>query len=479
MLKKIVCICFLSFILFAGQKDGTLAQTISKEISNNEPGEISVKEWENLIRREKFDIVLPEVMHMNEVDMWIHIMRKAVKDEFGENEFGSTTGVFVFTDRGGDRIERAVLGRRFGPKWRDWPQTYTDHLVEYGAYDIIEKPFMVRQELASPVIEYDFRFKGLKEFIEARDPKCIAVNYMLDLGPWPTYVGAEDGISHTDYILLTRELGDKYTECLISSERLIVDYINRKVPSEIMLIKKNRMEEVAKVKRVFAEIVPGETSIRESGITVFRRGKTGMSQRGRSKQYGSNRVERGDIVAAPYQGMFAYVLREEESEPPEEIQNLWSEYLRIDKILSETIRSGLTPQQIMDEYEEKFKSEGIILRDDQMHMFNPKNNFPAYIEGFDPGSTHLSIDCHGIKGRKEDKSENYCPRIGSYGPEWSKDIPLAPNHHLVLEYFFYMPCPSDEFEDQYLFWWDHEQALVNEEGIVYLSPPQNELYIIN
>jgi len=479
VLKRIVYICFLSAILYTGLKNCALAQTILDDKIPDELVNLDLKEWENLIRRDKFDIILPEVMHLNKVDMWIYIIRESVEDEFGENEFGATSGVFVFTDRGGDRIERAVLGRRFGPRWRDWTRTYTDNLEECGAYDIIEKPIMVRQELASPVIEYDFRFKGLKEFIEARDPERIAVNFMDELGPWPTYVGAEDGISHTDYILLTRELGEKYSERIVSSERLMIDYINRKVPSEIMLIRKNRMEEVENVKRIFSEIIPGETSIREAGITVFRRGKTGVSQRGRSKEFGSDRVERGDIVAAPYQGMFAYVLGEEESEPPEEIQNLWKEYLRIDKILAESIKSGLTARQIMDEYEKKFESEGIILRDDQMHMFTPKNNYPAYIEGFNPKHTHLSIDCHGIKGRKEDKSENYCPRIGSYGPEWSKDIPLAPNHHLVLEYFFYMPCPSDKFEDQYFFWWDHEQALVNEEGVVYLTPPQNELYIIN
>ena len=69
-------------------------------------------------------------------------------------------------------------------------------------------------------------------------------------------------------------------------------------------------------------------------------------------------------------------------------------------------------------------------------------------------------------------SENYCPRIGSLGPDWSKDIPLPPNHHFVLEYFFYMPSPSSEREDQYLFWWDHEQALATASGVEYLSPPQ-------
>jgi hypothetical protein len=49
---------------------------------------------------------------------------------------------------------------------------------------------------------------------------------------------------------------------------------------------------------------------------------------------------------------------------------------------------------------------------------------------------------------------------------------------LVLEYFIYMPWPSSEHEDQYLFWWNHEQALATENGVEYLSQPQEELYLI-
>lgn len=64
------------------------------------------------VRRDKFDLVLPQVMRENGIDMWIHAMREAIPDSFGADELGSTSGVFLFTDRGGDRIERAILGRR-------------------------------------------------------------------------------------------------------------------------------------------------------------------------------------------------------------------------------------------------------------------------------------------------------------------------------------------------------------------------------
>ena len=70
--------------------------------------------WNNRIRQEKFDIVLPQAMRKNNVDMWIHVMRTAIPDSFGAEDLGSTSGLFIFTDRGGDRIERAVIGRRWG-----------------------------------------------------------------------------------------------------------------------------------------------------------------------------------------------------------------------------------------------------------------------------------------------------------------------------------------------------------------------------
>jgi len=343
--------------------------------------------------------------------------------------------------------------------------------------------------------EYDYRFKGFREFVEARDPKRIAVNYRENLATWATSSRTNDGISHIDYLLLTKELGKKYAKRLVSSEYVIMDYSITPVPSEIELLKRMREDELKIVKKAFAAIEPGVTKTSEVGntgdweadVVVFRRMSTGQSQRGRSKGWENTVVEGGDIIAAPSQGVFAYVLREGETAPPPDIQKLWAEYLKIDKILAETIKAGLPSREIMENYKRRFEEEGIIVRDPQLHMFQPKNDFPAYSEGFrwrspahDPDKTHLSIDCHGKgKGAQSRKFDIYMgPRIGSYGPEWTWEVPLKPNHHFVLEYFFYMPSPGPEGKDQYLFFWDHEQAIATENGVEYLSPPQKELYLI-
>jgi hypothetical protein len=445
--------------------------------------EDELREWNQQIRREKFDLVLPEIMQKYGVDMWIHVMREAIADPFGAEDLGSTSGVFVFTDRGTGRIERAVLGRRWGDSFASetWRVTWdTQSVEESGAFDLIDEPVLVKQPPGGPETEYDYRFQGLREFVEERHPQRIALNFKVELGPYPTTTRVLDGLSHTDYLLLTKELGEEYTSRIVSSERLIMEYIATPVPSEIELLKKMRADEVERVLRAFEEIEPGVTRNRDVGLTVFRRRGTGVSQRGRTPGHQNVVIEGGDIVAAPSQGMYAYVLHDGETEPPAEIANLWATYLKIDSILTENVKVGLTPREIVASYTTVFEEEGIILRDVQLHLFDPRNDFAAYTAGFDPGKSHLNIDMHAMgKGARERKFENYFgPRIGSNGPEWMWDIPLPPNHHFVLEYFIYMPWPSSEHEDQYLFWWDHEQALATERGVEYLSPPQEELYLI-
>ncbi len=64
-----------------------------------------------LIRKDKFDLILPGAMRDNDIDMWIHVVRDGVPDPLAL-DLGATAGYFVFTDRGGERIERAIFGGR-------------------------------------------------------------------------------------------------------------------------------------------------------------------------------------------------------------------------------------------------------------------------------------------------------------------------------------------------------------------------------
>ena len=80
-------------------------------------------ELENRIRQAKFDQILPRVMRENGIDMWIHIVRPWTPDPLSF-ELGGNEGIFIFTDRGGDRIERAV---------------FAGGVDDEDAYDIIDR----------------------------------------------------------------------------------------------------------------------------------------------------------------------------------------------------------------------------------------------------------------------------------------------------------------------------------------------------
>jgi len=97
-----------------------------------------------LIRHEKFDTILPGAMRDNNVDMWIHVVKDGDPDPLdldlgGDIDFTvtDTLGYYIFTDRGGDRIERALFGGS----------------AERGLYNIFDTE------------------KNLRAFIEERDPK--------------------------------------------------------------------------------------------------------------------------------------------------------------------------------------------------------------------------------------------------------------------------------------------------------------------
>ncbi|MFQ5722673.1 MAG: hypothetical protein ACE5GI_09300, partial [Candidatus Aminicenantales bacterium] len=128
-----------------------------------------------LIRQEKFRVILPQVMRDNKVDMWIYVKKGEDPLSF---ELGNDSGIFIFTDRGRDRIERAVLGGR----------------GDRDLYDIFASE------------------NDLPQFVAERDPKRIAVNYSherpkLNIIP-------EDAFKK-----LMQALGDKYAKRVVPADR--------------------------------------------------------------------------------------------------------------------------------------------------------------------------------------------------------------------------------------------------------------------
>ena len=491
LLTTLFLCLFLGFFGLKSVESAVAQESVLTIPNEQELKKLSIEELTNKIRRDKYDFILPKVMRENNIDMWIHVMREGNVHSFGNYvnsgfyaDLGSNSGVFIFTDRGGNHIERAALGRRWSSNDDSYPipNPDPDTIEKCGAYDIISKPIPRRETLGGPKTEYDYRFQGLREFVAERDPKRIALNFKHKLGPiirTPT----NDGISHTDYLLLTEELGDKYAKRIVSSEYLIYDYLSRHVESELVMYKKIREEIEEAFKNDFAKIVPGVTKPRdlstgyEGGLSIRKRYGKGTR--------GDNVIQRGDFFMIDHgaegdydlQGVrdrwkfgnfyemkveYGYVLREGETEPPPELKKLWADGMKIRKVLEDNIKVGRTARETFEILKRKLDEAGFIV-----------NRKQKFFKDLDPEKTQVSLDLHGLgKG-------SYPPRIGSLGPDYQHDMTLRLYHHFAMETFIYMPLPATEDKEDHLNLWFHDGAIVTEQGVKYLSPPPKEIHLIH
>lgn len=475
MSKQYMFRAIISLFMFSGLGITAAAQSTLTIPHERDLEKLSIEDLTNQIRRDKFDLILPQVMREQKIDMWIHVMREGGAYSFNDvangfyDELGDTSGVFIFTDRGGDRIERAVLGRR-------WSKVGSDPIKECRAYDIIGEAVR-RRELPRPDTEYDHRFEGIGEFVAERDPKRIAVNYLDALGP-TVCADANDGISYTDFRLLSRALGEKCASRLISSEYLEINYISRPVPSEIVMLKRIRKWIAESQERSFAKIVPGvtKTSELEGEVTLMTPGRSRtrdddvlkggdlfIIDQGAEAEYDLRQVgsrwRYGNFFELVVQ--YGYVLREGESNVPPEIGKIWADAMRIRQITADNIKVGRTGRETFELITRKLTEAG----------FNV-NAVQRFHEEQDPEKTQVSIDLHALgKGRN-------APRIGSIGPTWEHEIPLPLYHHFMMEFFIYRASPSNRNGAKYLSLWFHDGAIVTERGVEYLSPPPTKIRII-
>ena len=196
-------------------------------------GQESRRRWERMcqIRAEKFDHVLPGAMRDNDIDLWITVMREGLHDPLYEALGRGYVGgwaYYVFTDRGGDRIERLVFGA-------------SGRMLEgCGVYD----RFAGAGELAGYVTEVD--------------PERIGVNMAAS-------IGGADGLSHTSYLHLQETLGAPWADRLVSAEKLISDFRSTRTAIEIAAF-----AEAGEMSREIAErafsnevITPGVTALED------------------------------------------------------------------------------------------------------------------------------------------------------------------------------------------------------------------------
>ena len=394
----------------------------------------------NQIRKEKFDYILPHVLRDNNIDMWIHVMRAGRPDPLG-SALGSSSGVFIFTDRDGDRIERAVLGQS------------DESLPGTGAYDIF-----FSEEIE---VEGDAGWENIiREFVAERDPRRIAVNFSKRNA-------VADGISHTDYVRLVEAIGDTYAEKIISADNVIADFLSGKVIGEIVLDGYFGLRVAEILDREFARIVPGETLLKDISGNVFVRDLDGNEHN--NDDYVLQKGDLFTILHGAGAGIFvadlggnAYILREGETELPRRIIKIWDEAMVVREILRKNIKMGTTAGKTLDLLIRKVEEAG--------YYYNPVDRYDIKA---DPDKTQVHFDLHAQQGTRSMDA----PRISPLGPDWEREMKIPLFHSFTFEYMIHMPVP-EEGRGKHLYIAFHDGAIVTERGVEFPYPPDQGIRII-
>jgi hypothetical protein len=432
------------------------------QAQKREPGD--TVELMNEIRRDKFDIYLPQVMKENRIDMWIHVIRPWATDPLAY-EFGCNSAIFIFTDNGSERIERAVF--RYGDEVID-PSVYD--IIGEEAVDLDQQNYYVPKDPDKiPESELDLRFSGLREFVSKRDPQRIAVNYSekLSLAEGSEVRALTDGISHTDYVQLVKALGDKYAKRMVSAEYLILDYLSRRTKKEIEYHKQMGHKANEYLAKEFAKIVPGKTTLEDLAQNVFVRDHDGYEHA--NDDYV---IQRGDLIGILYgagdmrrimdadTGGNAYVLREGETELPPEVKKIWADAMKVRAILQTNIKAGPTAGETLRLLIRKLEEAGFVYIDRDEYDTNA-----------DPEKTQVHLDLHAMgKGVLS-------PRISPMGPRWHWDRKIPLYHTFTFEYMVHMPVPKWG-KGKHLYIVFHDGVMVTEHGVEFPYPPAQGIRII-
>ena len=408
------------------------------------------RRWEiqRQIRLDKFEQVLPRAMRAHGIDMWIVAVKENHYDPLW-NDLGrgyvSGIGYYVFTDRGGDRIERAALG----------PSGYM--LNESGAYDII-----------APA-------STLAAHVTQRDPKRIGLNMSEEIGP-------ADGLSVTMLAHLKKTLGDGYAGRFVSAERLVADFRSHRVAAEIVAFGEAANIAIQLTERALSNevITPGQTTLEDVAWwmqdrlidralgsefdmpSVYITGPSGIEAT-------SNRriIQPGDVLMIDWGVQLmnfgtdvkrvAYVLKPGETAPPKSIQHAFDRALAVRDVLKKAIKVGVRADETMKAMDAALRGAGFGV----IEFNRPgKDDKTDVVYGFHPvGNTGHDIG----------------PSLTTWQP-LQTTFTMHDQHMFSFEYFAYTPIA--EWGGAKLRIPIEDDAILTNAGVQFLHPANYRLLVI-
>jgi Xaa-Pro aminopeptidase len=412
----------------------------------------------NLIRKEKFDKILPGAMRDNKIDMWIHVIRRGDPDAYAL-DFGTTMGYVVFSDRGGDRIERALFGNRFAA------------IADESVYDLFGED------------------GALTKHVSERDPKRIAVNMSEALTQ-------ADGLSATGHKKLSVLLGDKYARRLVSADNVITDFRVRRVQAEIVAFAKACEIQRLIMEEALAGIKPGITTREQIGWwaadqllaqgiepSYFGLDLPGVSHSEVSRPAETARpdyvFQRGDLVSWDWGIHYlnfgtdykrkAYLLREGETKLPDSVQKAWDRGLLAREIIRKTLVPGRTAGETLKLLVAALQKEGFVYT-----PFEDTDRDKEIIQAMgDSDRPGISLDCHCV-GNTGNSEVAEGPAMAPFRP-YRAHLPVQPNNLIAFEFIVHTWIPewktrlAINFEDN---------ALVTVRGVEALYPRNDQMILV-
>ncbi|MFW6198781.1 MAG: M24 family metallopeptidase [Acidobacteriota bacterium] len=318
--------------------------------------------------QERLEVNLPKVMRDHGVDMWVVSMREYNEDPVFRALVSPTTfaarrrTIYVFHDRGPEAgVERLALG---GGSMG-------------GLYEVYRADRETSREDEQAELWGSAQWQLFADVVRERDPRRIAVNISHDHN-------FANGLAAGEWEQMRDALGPDLVERVVREPRLAIDYLALRVPSQTQVYR--RMQAIVHeiISAAFSNLVitPGETTtqdvvwwmrqrVHDMGLGSWFQPSVSVQRRGVSgEELGDDPViRRGDVLHCDFgiyaMGMatdtqhMAYVLREGETEAPQGLQDALDNAKRLQDILLEETRVGMSGNEVLHATLEQMRAEGL------------------------------------------------------------------------------------------------------------------------
>lgn len=312
--------------------------------------------------KKRFDTILLPVMRRHNVSMWIVTNEEFHSDAVTESIVPPIPMVgrrdfFIFADNG-TALERFAVVR------------YEEERLK-NHYRLISPP---RDKTAETI----------RQIVRERNPKTIALNFGGGRGQ-------TDGITYDAYKFLAETLGKDYESRFVSAGRLIADFLDTRLPEELEHYRTAVLVTDILTRRAFSNqvITPGRTTVGDVrwwllqqvnnlGLSVWFQPDLRVQREARSSETSQQFLavadeamvlQRGDLIHVDfglnYMGLstdwqkHAYILKKGERDAPAGLKNALKNTNRLQDVLFEKARAGMTGTEVYDAAMAVMKKENI------------------------------------------------------------------------------------------------------------------------